>query len=115
MHALLPLYLSKVSAGFPSPAEDDIVESLNLNHYLIKNPASTFIMRANELSLLNTGIDENDLLIIDRNLTPTHGKIVIALIDGQLVIKTIMTDDTRHPSMEEVRIYGVITYVIHGV
>lgn len=126
----LPLYLSKVSAGFPSPAENDIAEQLDLNDYLIKHPAATFLVRASGESMLNAGIHENDILIVDRSLTPIDGKVVIAAIDGQLTVKrlkknkngkiTLLAENPHYKSIEineenEVYIWGVVTNVIHGV
>lgn len=125
----LPLYLSKVSAGFPSPAENDIAERLDLNEYLIKHPAATFLVRANGQSMVNAGINENDILVVDRSLTPTDGKIVIAAVDGQLTVKrlkikngqlTLLAENPKHKPIEilegnEVYIWGVVTNVIHRV
>lgn len=126
----LPLYLSKVSAGFPSPAENDIAERLDLNDYLIKHPAATFLVRANGNSMINAGIHENDILVVDRSLTPSAGKVVIAAIDGQLTVKRLkkspngkMILAAENPDYEaieileqnEITIWGVVTSVIHKV
>ena len=124
----LPLYLSKVSAGFPSPAEGDMAEKLDLNEYLIKHPAATFLVRANGNSMLNAGIHENDILVVDRSLTPTDGRIVVVAIDGQLTVKrlkkhrngsiTLLAENPNYKPIEikegnEVHIWGVVTNVIH--
>lgn len=126
----LPLYLSKISAGFPSPAENDIAEKLDLNTYLIKHPAATFLVRANGHSMVNAGINENDLLVVDRSIPPTSGKIVIAAIDGQLTVKRLKKEKNgqtfllaENPAFKpielrdgnEVYIWGVVTNVIHSV
>jgi DNA polymerase V len=125
----LPLYLSKVSAGFPSPAEDDIAEKLNLNDYLIKHPASTFLVRANGHSMINAGIHENDILVVDRSLKPVDGKIVIAAVDGQLTVKRLkkqgngiilLAENPDYAPIKiqegnDVQIWGVVTNVIHSV
>lgn len=126
----LPLYLSKIPAGFPSPAEDYLADNLDLNEYLIKHPAATFLVRATGNSMLNAGIHENDILVVDRSITPSHGKIVIAAIDGQLTIKRLhkqnndkfilMPDNENYAPIEvkegsEVYIWGVVTNVIHSV
>lgn len=127
---LLPFYTSKVSAGFPSPAEDDLAEKFDLNKYLIKHPNATFLVRANGLSMLNAGIHENDILIVDRSLTPTDGKIVIAAVDGLLTVKRLkknqdgsiilLAENPDYKSIEiregnEIYIWGVVTNVIHSV
>lgn len=125
----LPLYLSKVSAGFPSPAEDDLAEKLDLNEYLVKHPSSTFLVRANGDSMINVGIYENDILVVDRSLTPSDGKIVIVAIDGQLTVKRLkkkndkillLAENPAYPPIEiheenEFYIWGVVTNVIHSV
>jgi DNA polymerase V len=126
----LPLYLSKVSAGFPSPAEGDIAEKLDLNDHLIKHPASTFLVRANGQSMINAGIHENDILVVDRSLTPADGKIVIAAVDGQLTVKRLRKQAdgqvillAENPAFQpivihensEMYIWGVVTNVIHSV
>lgn len=125
----LPLYLTKVAAGFPSPAEDYLAKKLDLNEYLIKRPAATFLVRANGNSMINAGIHDNDLLVIDRSCKPTSGKIVIAAINGELTVKRLhkksdgkfilKAENPNHPSIEvnedsDVHIWGVVTYVIHA-
>ncbi len=127
---LLPLYLSKVSAGFPSPAADEFAESLDLNQYLIKHPSSTFLVKAQGDSMINAGINENDILIVDKSLTPAHGKIVIAAIDGLLTVKRLVkemdgqfilfAENPSYPPIKlkegnEIVIWGVVTNVIHAV
>ena len=84
-----PIFLDKVSAGFPSPATDYMENKLDLNEYLIKNPAATFIVKANGFSMLNAGIHSEDLLIVDRSLSPKNNNIVIASIFGDLTVKKI--------------------------
>ncbi len=126
----LPLYLSKVSAGFPSPAEDDVVDSLDLNKFLIKHPAATFLVRANGFSMINAGIHANDILIVDRSIKATDGKIVIAVMDGQLTVKRLKKTNSgpilllaENPDFKPIElkedhdmyIWGVVTNVIHSV
>src|SRR3990167_3862958 len=77
----LPLYSNKVSAGFPSPADDHIEAQLDLNSHLIKSPASTFFVRAQGESMKEVGIFPNDILIVDRSINPVNGKIIIAVVD----------------------------------
>jgi DNA polymerase V len=126
----LPLYGSKVPAGFPSPADDHIEGMLDLNEHLIKHPAATFFVRATGHSMLNAGIHENDILVVDRSMAPQHGKIVIAVLDGQLTVKRLnkskqdklllMPENPDFKPIEvkegsEVFIWGVVTSVIHTV
>jgi DNA polymerase V len=126
----LLLYHSKVAAGFPSPADDYIAKTLDLNKYLIKHPAATFLVRATGDSMINAGIHDNDILIVDRSLKPTTGKIIIVAIDGQLTVKRLQKHASGHfllapdnPAYKpidisegnETCIWGVVTQVIHFV
>lgn len=87
MPVRLSLYGASVAAGFPSPADDYIEGSLDLNEHLIKSPASTFIARASGTSMKNAGILDGALLIVDRSVTAGQGDIVIAAVDGELTCK----------------------------
>ncbi|WP_459918931.1 LexA family protein [Desulfocicer niacini] len=81
--------MSTVEAGFPSPAEDYIEGSLDLNRHLVKHPAATFFVRVSGDSMINAGIHPEDILIVDRSLEPVDEKIVIAVIDGELTVKRL--------------------------
>ncbi|CEK10122.1 LexA family protein [Legionella hackeliae] len=123
----LPLYSSKVRAGFPSPADDYIESYLDLNDHLIKHPASTFFLIAAGDSMTDAGIQSGDMLIVDKSIEPTHGKIVIAALDGELTVKTLSTVDGKVKLMpgnkaykpiditdsQDLVIWGVVTHVIH--
>ena len=125
----LPLYSCKISAGFPSPADDHLEKNLDLNNYLIKHPAATFFVRVNGDSMINAGIHDNDILIVDRSLKPSHGKIVIAVVDGQMTVKRLYKQSgklllipenknfkpikiTENMSME---IWGIVVTAIHSL
>ena len=126
---LLPFFSSCISAGFPSPADDYIDSQLDLNSYLIKHPSATFFVRVKGESMINAGIYNNDILIVDRSLESANGKIVIASIDGQLTVKRLLRNkdkiilnsenDLFEPiefiEGEEVIFWGVVTSVIHFV
>jgi DNA polymerase V len=84
-------YNSNVPAGFPSPADDYIEDSLDLNEHLIHHPAATFFVHASGNSMVNAGILDGDLLIVDRSLSPQDGDIVIAVLFGELMVKRIRT------------------------
>ena len=85
----LPLFIHAVPAGFPSPADDYLERSLDLNSYLIRHPAATYLARAKGNSMRGRGIFDGDLLIVDRSLEPQHNQIVIAALDGQLTCKIL--------------------------
>lgn len=76
----LPLFAVPVKAGFPSPAEDYLEQNLDLNEHLIQHPAATFFVRVDGDSMRGAGIHKDDILIVDRALEPTNGKIIIALL-----------------------------------
>ena len=85
----LPIVASPVHAGFPSPAEDYIEGSLDLNRHLVRHPAATFIVRVQGESMTGAGIYPGDLLVVDRSLEPRDGHVVIAVVDGDLTVKRL--------------------------
>ena len=123
----LPLYSCGVSAGFPSPADDYIGQQLDINDLLIRNPAATFFVRAAGDSMTGVGINDNDILVVDRSLEPVHGKIIIAAINGELTVKRLVKTDhscelvAENPTYPPIEIteelscivWGVVTSVIH--
>ena len=125
----LPLYACAVQAGFPSPTDDYIEGTLDLNKHLIKHPTATFFMKDSGESMLKAGIHPGDILVVDRSLEAKHGKIVIAAVDGQLTVKRLYktakgtylrpkNDGYRSIKLEEgndLVIWGVVTNVIHAL
>ena len=125
----LPLYSCKISAGFPSPADDHLERNLDLNSHLVKHPAATFFVRVNGDSMINAGINDNDILIVDRSLKPSHGKTVIAVVDGHMTVKRLykesgklilMPENTLYKPIEikedmNIEIWGVVVTAIHSV
>lgn len=89
----LPFADQGVRAGFPSPAQDYMTDSIDLNRELIRHPATTFYARASGDSMKDCGIDDGDLLVIDKALEPQDGDIVVAFIDGEFTLKTVRFDD----------------------
>jgi len=85
----LPLFSSTVAAGYPSPAEDHIEDTLDLNDYMVQHPDTTFMLRVEGESMKDAGILPNDILIVDRSVKATHNKIVIAALDGELTVKRL--------------------------
>ena len=117
----IPLYQCKVQAGFPSPADDYIEDSLDLNQYLIKHPAATFMVRATGDSMIGVGINSGNILIVDRSLEASHGKVVIAAIDGELTVKRLYKKEgvlklkAENPSFPDIIITDQNDTVIWGV
>ena len=125
----VPLFAHTVRAGFPSPADDYVADTLDLNEHLMPRKEASFLLRAKGDSMLGAGIHDGDILIVDRSLTPVHGKIVIAALDGQFTVKRLEKKRGKirllpaNPEFEpieigdeqELQIWGVVTSVIHGL
>ncbi len=123
----LPLFLWRVPAGFPSPAED-WVERIDLTDLLIPHPASTFFVRVSGHSMTGAGIYDGDILIVVQALEARHNNIIVALLDGEFTVKRlqVMADmlvlKAEHPDYppyavthEALEVRGVVTYCIHQV
>lgn len=125
----LPFIGDGISAGFPSPALDFIDISIDLNKHLVKHPSATFYGRVKGVSLKNAGIDNGDLLIIDRSIEPTNGKIAVCYIDGEFTAKRIKISKNEiwlipeNENYQPIRvteendflIWGIVTHVIKDV
>lgn len=85
----LPFYLDRISAGFPSPADDYIDAELDLNRYMIRNPPDTFMVRVKSDALADAGILDGDVLIVDRSIGPRHGMIVVAIVNGGMCVRRL--------------------------
>jgi len=123
----IPLASASVQAGFPSPAEDHMENSLDLNEHLVSNPAATFFVRVRGNSMRDAGIQGGDLLVVDRSITPGDRQIVIAMLDGEFTVKRLCKRGDRifleaenvdfEPleisESQELTIWGVVTFVIH--
>ncbi len=124
-----PLFLSRVEAGFPSPADDYIETALDLNDLLIKREAATFFVRASGGSMTEAGIHDGDVMIVDRALEPEDGSVVVAALDGDLTVKRyrvlsgqphLMPESSEHDPIpvqagQELVVWGVVKHVIHEV
>ena len=122
-HTVFPLYTSKVAAGFPSPADDHVAQRLNPSDYLVENDAATFFVRVKGDSMIEAGIFDNDVLVIDRSRTQQTGDIVLAMLDGEFTVKilgqseegvNLIPANRDYPSIEikkgqSLEIWGVVT------
>lgn len=127
--ATAPLYVSAVTAGFPSPAEDSVDRKLDLHEHLVRHPASTFFVRASGDSMIHAGIHNGDLLVVDRSLEAVNGSIVVAAVEGEMTVKYLAKRNGRvllvpandgYPELdvteqEAALVWGVVTYAIHRV
>lgn len=125
----IPLFTGKVAAGFPSPADDYVEKTLDLNELLVQKPAATFFVRAEGESMLGAGIHPNDILVVDRSIEAVPGKIVICALNGELTVKRLAkragrlllaAENTDYPDIEintemDMIIWGVVTNVIHAL
>ena len=127
----IPIYLCKVEAGFPSPADNYVEQQLDIKKYLIKNPEATFFVKATGESMSDIGIFPGDILVVDKSIKPKHNSIIIISIDGELTVKRLMenheknyfylqSENSRYPdinikSEEDITIWGVVIYSIHHI
>ena len=123
----LPLFSASVQAGFPSPAEDHIEQTLDLNKLLIQHRAATFFVRVQGASMQDAHIHSGDILIVDRALEPKDGQIVIAVVNGEFTVKRLqvrgdvlflVAENPKYPPLkiddpDTFQVWGSVTYVIH--
>ena len=120
------LMLSGARAGFPSPADDHIERRLDLNDLLISDKASTFLVRAKGDSMIKAGIHDGDMLVVDRSVDASDGRVIIAVVDGNFTVKRLRRKSTRvwleaanekfapiEITDEEAVVWGVVTNSIH--
>ncbi|WP_121514246.1 translesion error-prone DNA polymerase V autoproteolytic subunit [Brenneria goodwinii] len=121
----LPLFLERVSCGFPSPAQDYVEDSLDLNKLVVKHPSATYFVRVSGDSMIGAGIGDGDLLVVDRSLTAEHGDIVVAAVAGEFTVKELRTRPVLQliphnanyapivfQAEEELQIFGVVTFTL---
>ena len=125
----VPLFNHTIRAGFPSPADDYVADTLDLNEHLMPRKEATFLVTVSGDSMIGVGIHNGDILVVDRSLTPANGKVVIAVLDGQFTVKTLEKKGGKirlmpaNPEFEpiemkdeqELQIWGVVTNVIHSL
>ncbi|MBE0508966.1 MAG: translesion error-prone DNA polymerase V autoproteolytic subunit [Marinospirillum sp.] len=124
----MPFFLERVSAGFPSPAQDYVDRPLDLNELCIQRPAATFFVRAQGESMIEAGIFPDDVLVVDRSLTARSGDVVIAQFYGELTVKQLQLGPPPRlvpcnqrlrpihvPPDADLEILGVVTHVIHSL
>lgn len=124
---VIPMFGHKVAAGMPSPADDFLDDAVDLLDFLIRNPEATFLVKVAGDSMVNAGIFSDDLLIVDSKISPVHGSIVVAVVNGELTVKRLyrrqgelklLPDNPAYNPIDitddmEFSISGVVTNVIH--
>lgn len=127
--AELPYFSGGIKAGFPSPAADFDESKIDLNKVLVKNFEATFYAKASGTSMIGAGIDDGDIMVVDRSLEPKDGKIAVCFIDGEFTVKRIKIDTEGLYLMPENKdfqpikigednkliIWGIVTYVIKSI
>lgn len=125
----LPYISSGIKAGFPSPAADFDESKISLDNVLVKNKEATFYAKASGNSMIGAGIDDGDILVIDRSIEPQNNKIAVCFIDGEFTVKRIKIENEEVYLMPENKnykpiqiseennliIWGIVTYVIKKV
>jgi DNA polymerase V len=125
----LPLFLSRVPAGFPSPADDYVERSLDLSEALVEDEEATFYVRVAGESMIGAGIHDGDILVVDRSVEPGEGDVVIAALGGELTVKRyevrggrpcLVPEAEGHDPIpvregQELRVWGVARHVVHEI
>ncbi|MFZ4672409.1 MAG: LexA family protein [Flavobacterium sp.] len=125
----LPYFASGIKAGFPSPAADFDEAKISLDRVLVKNQEATFYAKASGTSMIGAGIDDGDIMVIDRSLEPQNNKIAVCCIDGEFTVKRIaikkdgvylLPENKDYQAIKvtednELIIWGIVTYVIKSV
>ncbi|WP_421257633.1 translesion error-prone DNA polymerase V autoproteolytic subunit [Aeromonas sp. 600886] len=122
----IPLFLSPAACGFPSPAQDYVEQTIDLNQLCIAHPAATYYVRAAGDSMVEHGIHDGDMLVVDRSSKPVHGSVVVAAVDGEFTVKQLQLSPSvcllpGNPAYrpinfsdgQHLEIFGVVTFVIH--
>jgi DNA polymerase V len=125
----VPFVDGEVKAGFPSPADDFAEVSIDLNKELLRNPSSTFFTKVSGDSMKDLGISDGDMLVVDKSLEPSNGKVAVCYIDGEFTLKQIQIEDDccwlipanknykpiKVTEDNEFVIWGVVTFVIKSL
>lgn len=125
----LPFYAAGIKAGFPSPAADFDETKISLDNVLVKNRGATFYAKAVGTSMIGAGIDDGDIMVIDRSLEPSNNKIAVCYIDNEFTVKRIKTEKDcvylmpenkdfqpiKVTEDNELIIWGIVTYIIKSV
>ncbi len=120
-HSGAPFFDMGISAGFPSPADDFKEQRLSLDKELITNKEATFFARVSGQSMIGAGLDDNDLLVIDRSLEPAHNKIAVCFLDGEFTVKRLKVEGEQvwlqpeNPNYKPIKVTEENNFVIWGV
>ncbi|MDD5279047.1 LexA family transcriptional regulator [Acidithiobacillus sp.] len=122
-----PLYISKVAAGMPSPADDYVEKTLDLNEYCLPNSEASFFLKVSGNSMTGAAIHDGDILVVDRSIAPQSGQVVIAMLDGEMTVKRLMRkghkvllqpENPDYPTItvspdQDFSVLGTVIFVVH--
>ncbi|MGY5957243.1 translesion error-prone DNA polymerase V autoproteolytic subunit [Kosakonia sp. BK9b] len=121
----LPLFSHRVPCGFPSPAQDYVERRIDLNEFMIRHPSATYFVKSSGDSMIDAGIGDGDLLVVDSARQPEHGNIVIAAVEGEFTVKRLQLrpcimlkpeNSAYKPIMigseDKLEIFGVVTFIV---
>ncbi|MDD5126053.1 LexA family transcriptional regulator [Methylovulum sp.] len=125
--SVAPLYISKIAAGMPSPADDYVEKTLDLNEYCLPNSESSFFLKVSGNSMTGAAIHDGDILVVDRSIKPQSGQVVIAMLDGEMTVKRLLRKDGKvllqpdnpdYPTItvspdQDFSVMGTVTFVVH--
>ncbi|MCC6200237.1 MAG: translesion error-prone DNA polymerase V autoproteolytic subunit [Moraxellaceae bacterium] len=124
----LPMFGSRVPAGFPSPAEDYIEKELDANELLVTNPAATYFVKVSGQSMRGCWVRDGDIVVVDCSITPRRGMVVVAVLDGEMLVKQLdvgsagepllKPSNARYPTItvqegQDFLIWGIVTWSLH--
>ena len=122
----LPMMGSRICAGFPSPADDFIDDEIDLTRILVANRPATFLWRVSGNSMIEAGIHDGDVVVVDRSMTPRHGEVVVASIRGEVSLKLYQNNGKPRLAFankdmpafavsedDDVTVWGVVTWTLH--
>jgi DNA polymerase V len=124
-----PLFSSGISAGFPSPADDYVENKLDLNRHLIKHPSATFFVRVKGNSMRDAGINDGDILIVDKSLESVNNAVAVCIIESEFTVKRLKKvknelylfpanseyEPIKVTDYNNFKVWGIVTYVIHKI
>ena len=117
----IPFFDTGISAGYPEPNENHSSQKLSLDDTLVRNKESTFYAKVSGQSMIGAGLDDNDLLVIDRSLEPEHNKIAVCFLDGEFTVKRLKFDaegiwlQPENPNYPIIRITEDNNFIIWGI
>ncbi len=124
----LPLYVSRVPCGFPSPAQDYVEQRIDLNNLLVQHPSATYFIKVSGDSMIEGGINDGDMLVVDSSLKAGHGDVVVASLAGEFTVKQLMLRPFLHlkpmnsahsiipiDDAEQFEVFGVVRHAIKNI